>query len=276
MSAARCRFLLESAADLRSRLRAGGSELLIRRGHPEDVIPGLVAKLGGESAATRTTLYAHTDVCSEEADVHKAVKTALIGPTLDRGGDGGGGGGGGGGAAAGGAVSVKEVWGNALHLPSDLPFDFPSGLPEVGTQARCFVYHLENYVLVQKYSASEYTRQGVVFISSLVSVGVRGRRVDHIVIAISLIELPEAGGVRAKAASTLPCFFGCVLPLNQRSRSSGSSCVLCGISVPDRPSVYMLDAVAAVGLTKAAIAKTAAGFTPRLLVDVPSEASKCR
>ena len=136
MSAARGRFLLESAADLRNRLRAGGSELLIRRGHPEEVIPGLVAKLGGESAATRTTLYAHMDVCSEEADVHTAVKTALTGPALHGGGGGGGGVGGGGG---GGAVSMKEVWGNALHLPSDLPFDFPSGLPEVGTQARCFV-----------------------------------------------------------------------------------------------------------------------------------------
>lgn len=69
------------------------------------------------------TLYAHTDVCSEEAGVHKAVKSALA-----KSGSGGGVGGDG--------VAVKEAWGNTLHDISDLPFNFPSGVPEVFTQVR--------------------------------------------------------------------------------------------------------------------------------------------
>lgn len=120
MSAARCRFLLESVADLQTRLRAKGSDLLIQRGHPEDAIPAVAARLG--SGASAVTVYAHTDLCSEENDVHAAVKSALslVGSA---------------GSVGGGAtgVSVTEVWGNTLHHPSDLPYDFPSGLPEVFT-----------------------------------------------------------------------------------------------------------------------------------------------
>lgn len=119
MSAARCRFLLESVADLQARLRARGSDLLIERGHPEDCIPALAARLLG-SEATAVTLYAHTDVCSEEADVHNAVKSAL--PIASAGSGCGGTG-----------AAVKEVWGNTLHHPSDLPYEFPNGLPEVFT-----------------------------------------------------------------------------------------------------------------------------------------------
>ena len=118
MSAARCRFLLESVADLQTRLRARGSDLLVERGHPEDAIPALAARLG--SGAASVTLFAHTDVCSEEGDVTAAVKSGLAGAA--------------GGGGNGGAVAVKEVWGNTLHDVSDLPFNFPSGVPEVFTQ----------------------------------------------------------------------------------------------------------------------------------------------
>ncbi len=117
MSAARCRFLLESVVDLQTRLRARGSDLLVERGHPEDAIPALAASLG--SGTTSVTIYAHTDVCSEEGDVTAAVKSALAGKA--------------GGSGSGGPVSVKEVWGNTLHDVSDLPFEFPSGLPRVFT-----------------------------------------------------------------------------------------------------------------------------------------------
>lgn len=116
MSPARCRFLLESVADLKTRLRARGSDLLIERRHPEDAIPALAAKLW--SGATAVTLYTHTDVCSEEEDVHTAVKSALAGSLC---------------SGSGGVTAVKEVWGNTLHHPSDLPFDFPSGIPQVFT-----------------------------------------------------------------------------------------------------------------------------------------------
>lgn len=122
MSAARCRFLLESVADLRARLRERGSDLLVRRGHPEDVIPALAARLRG-GAADAVTLFAHTDVCSEEANVHAAVKSALAAASSA-------------GSGGGAAVAVKEVWGNTLHDVADLPFNFPSGVPEVFTQVR--------------------------------------------------------------------------------------------------------------------------------------------
>ena len=126
MSAARCRFLLESVADLQTRLRARGSDLFIERQHPEDAIPALAARLG--KGATAVTLYAHTDVCSEEGDVHTAVKAALAGPASN--------------GSGGGAVAVKEVWGNTLHDVCDLPFDFPGGVPEVFTQVRSVgVFH---------------------------------------------------------------------------------------------------------------------------------------
>lgn len=112
MSASRCRFLLESVTDLKSRLQDRGSDLIVRCGHPEDVIPDLAVKLGGQVSAV--TLYAHTDVCSEEISVHTAVKGALM--TLSP------------------SVAVKEVWGNTMHHPDDLPFEFPHGLPDIFTQ----------------------------------------------------------------------------------------------------------------------------------------------
>ncbi|CAB1105248.1 unnamed protein product [Ectocarpus sp. CCAP 1310/34] len=108
MSAARCRFLFESVADLQTRLRSKGSDLLIQRGHPEDAIPAVAARLG--SGASVVTVYAHTDLCSEEKSVHAAVKSALslVGSAGGVGGDATG-------------ASVTEVWGNTLHDPSDLP-----------------------------------------------------------------------------------------------------------------------------------------------------------
>lgn len=144
MSASRCRFLLESVSDLQARLRASGSDLVILRGRPEDVIPSLAAKLGAGTSNTSVTLYAHTDVCSEEIDVHEAVKSAL--GALSGSGCGEHDGGARdrstagvttttlGGCDGGGGIVVREVWGNTLHRVEDLPFNFPEGVPEVFTQ----------------------------------------------------------------------------------------------------------------------------------------------
>lgn len=43
----RAQFLLESLADLRQQLRARGSDLVIRQGQPEQVIPALAREWGG-------------------------------------------------------------------------------------------------------------------------------------------------------------------------------------------------------------------------------------
>lgn len=143
MSSARYRFLVESVTDLQTRLRVQGSELLIRRGHPEDLIPDLISKLG-----EATTVYAHADVCSEEMDVHSAVKMTLSTPG-SRSASGGGCGDGRGengegverddkntsGTSSPVAV-MKEASGSTLHRVSDFPFDFPSGVPAVFSQVR--------------------------------------------------------------------------------------------------------------------------------------------
>eukprot|EP00887_Chlorella_sp_A99_P004234 scaffold15.g4234.t1 len=64
----RLQFLLESVADLKSRLRAVGSDLLVALGRPEDVIPTLLA-----DAAGGATVLAQREVTSEEAAVEAAV-----------------------------------------------------------------------------------------------------------------------------------------------------------------------------------------------------------
>lgn len=138
MSASRCRFLLESVSDLQARLRASGSDLILLRGSPENVIPSLAAKLGAGTSKTSVAIYAHKDVCSEETSVHEAVKSALRALPGSGFGEHGGGvvGDGGGG------VGVREVWGNALHRAADLPFNFPGGVPEVFTQVCACVFLL--------------------------------------------------------------------------------------------------------------------------------------
>ena len=47
----RAQFLLESVADLRQSLQALGSDLVVRMGHPEEVIPHLVQELGLKAVA---------------------------------------------------------------------------------------------------------------------------------------------------------------------------------------------------------------------------------
>lgn len=182
MSASRCRFLLESISDLRARLRCRGSDLLIFQGHPEKIIPELAVHLAGGGycnldgepsptggrMTTKCTLYAHTDVCSEEIDVHAAVKAALV-PVLNDGSraDDTSGGSSDGygegrftGEEAGGdkigqdrkpfgsirtgpqdadgpSLVVNELWGGStLHCPSDFPFVFPEGVPAVFSHVR--------------------------------------------------------------------------------------------------------------------------------------------
>lgn len=52
----RARFLTEAVADLRQRLRAAGSELVVRQGRPEEVIAELVRRTGAGA------VYCHSEV----------------------------------------------------------------------------------------------------------------------------------------------------------------------------------------------------------------------
>lgn len=103
----RSQFLLESLADLRQALQAEGSNLVIRQGYPEQVIPALVKEW------RVSAVYAHTEVGTEEEEVTQALRLALQ-PL---------------------GVPLHTDWGHTLYHPEDLPFSL-SQLPELFTQFR--------------------------------------------------------------------------------------------------------------------------------------------
>ncbi|MBW4698348.1 MAG: DASH family cryptochrome [Aphanocapsa lilacina HA4352-LM1] len=103
----RARFLLESVADLRRSLGRLGSDLLVRRGHPEEVIPALVSELGIAS------VHYHGEVTSEELAVERNLQAALA--PLN--------------------VPMRPFWGTTLVHPDDLPFAIEA-IPELFTDFR--------------------------------------------------------------------------------------------------------------------------------------------
>jgi deoxyribodipyrimidine photo-lyase len=106
----RAKFLRESVADLRQSLRSLGSDLVIRSGKPEEVIPEIVKQLKID------TVYWFEEVTAEELQVEQALKAAL--KSLN--------------------VKIETFWGSTLHYPGDLPFDL-NQTPELFTQFRKLV-----------------------------------------------------------------------------------------------------------------------------------------
>ncbi len=100
----RAQFLLESVADLRSRLQSIGSDLIIRQGKPEEIIPAFVEQL------QITAVHYHTEVTAEETTVEAQLKAVLH-------------------------VPQRSTWGHTLYEPDDLPFAVAS-VPEVFTNFR--------------------------------------------------------------------------------------------------------------------------------------------
>jgi len=103
----RAKFLVESVQDLRQSLKALGSDLIVRRGQPEAILPELAAQLAVQSVSW------HEEVTAEETAVEEAVASQL--------------------EAAG--IAVQTYWGATLYHPDDLPFAIAK-LPEVFTQFR--------------------------------------------------------------------------------------------------------------------------------------------
>ncbi len=103
----RGQFLRESVADLRRGLQDLGSDLIVRYGKPEIVIPQLVKQLG------ISAVYLNEEVTSEETKCDFAVEAALT-PLQ---------------------VKLKRFWGTTLYHPEDLPFGI-NEIPEVFTQFR--------------------------------------------------------------------------------------------------------------------------------------------
>ena len=103
----RAQFLLESVSNLRQSLRSLNSDLVVRQGKPEEVIPQIVEQLGVAA------VHYHAEVTAEEVAVETALKIAL--QQLD--------------------VPVKHFWGHTLYHPDDLPFDL-NQIPELFTTFR--------------------------------------------------------------------------------------------------------------------------------------------
>jgi deoxyribodipyrimidine photo-lyase len=103
----RARFLRQSLADLRDSLCRLGSNLVIRRGKPEKVIPELIDRYG------ISKIYYYREVTSEELAVERALKKSLS--ALD--------------------VKIEIFDGTTLLHPEDLPFE-ASGVPELFTEFR--------------------------------------------------------------------------------------------------------------------------------------------
>jgi deoxyribodipyrimidine photo-lyase len=103
----RSQFLLESLLDLRQNLRSMNSDLIIRRGLPETIIPELAKTLDVQA------VYFYREVTSEECAVEAVLENALS----DIG------------------VRTQAFWGHTLYHPDELPFDL-SDIPELFTSFR--------------------------------------------------------------------------------------------------------------------------------------------
>ncbi|KAI8466584.1 MAG: DNA photolyase [Monoraphidium minutum] len=90
----RAAFLLSALTELRGALRARGSELVVRVGRPEEVLPQIAAAVGAARA------YCQAEATAEERRVEGAVARALDAQ----------------------GVALKVLWGGTLFQPDDLPF----------------------------------------------------------------------------------------------------------------------------------------------------------
>jgi deoxyribodipyrimidine photo-lyase len=103
----RANFLLESVTDLRQSLQNLGSDLIVRVGKPEEIIPKLVQEL------KISKVCYHQEVTFEELAIEKSLNKALA--SLP--------------------VQVKTFWTATLYHPDDLPFKITQ-LPELFTNFR--------------------------------------------------------------------------------------------------------------------------------------------
>jgi deoxyribodipyrimidine photo-lyase len=125
----RARFVLQSVIDLKSRLRAIGSDLLILVGQPEEMLP---AVLGGSSPPVEGQLpslvVASAEVCYEERAVERAVSAAL--------------------RTCGGA-KLDLLWGHSLYEMDDVLQQFGPGLERMPDGFTPFKNSVERHCALQ-------------------------------------------------------------------------------------------------------------------------------
>ena len=107
-NAVRARFLRESVEDLRGSLQDLGSDLVVRRGRPEDVLPTLVRQTDAAE------VLQFQEVGTEEREVEQAVETALRDTDATPG----------------------FFWGKTLYHIDDIPFEDAGDIPNVYTNFR--------------------------------------------------------------------------------------------------------------------------------------------
>lgn len=103
----RAQFLIESVADLRHSLQGRGTDLIVRKGTPETIIPELVRAYDVDG------VYVHKEVGTEEEAVETAVEEAL--DATD--------------------AIIQYRWGKTLYHADDIPFR-KHEIPAVYTQFR--------------------------------------------------------------------------------------------------------------------------------------------
>lgn len=99
--------MTEAVADLRESLKSLGTDLVVRRGRPEEVLPSICRETGA------TRLFYHREVSYEEQQVEVAVDEALDKAHIEH----------------------KPFWANTLYHVEDLPFDIQD-MPDVYTEFR--------------------------------------------------------------------------------------------------------------------------------------------
>ncbi|EME29909.1 Blue-light photoreceptor PHR2 [Galdieria sulphuraria] len=103
----RAQFLIDSVEDLRKSFRAKGSDLIVRLGRPEEVLPELCRQTGCKR------VFCHREVTYEDLIVEEDVGDALesIG------------------------VEMTLLWSNTLYQAEDLPFQVEN-MPDIYTKFR--------------------------------------------------------------------------------------------------------------------------------------------
>jgi len=103
----RTQFLLDALQDLRQRLQAKGSDLVIRFGKPEEILPELALD------ANAGAVYFHREYADEERKIEQAVIHALEDENIE----------------------WEGYWGGGLYHPDDMPISIRQ-VPDVYTQFR--------------------------------------------------------------------------------------------------------------------------------------------
>jgi deoxyribodipyrimidine photo-lyase len=103
----RAKFLVEAVTNLREALQAVGSDLVVRRGHPEAVLPDVCRRTGAKR------VFFHREVSYEEQQVEEALHEMLDKARIEH----------------------KPFHANTLYHVEDLPFDVAE-MPDVYTDFR--------------------------------------------------------------------------------------------------------------------------------------------